>query len=54
MLPQVPTVKPEPAGLQDTQTFNQDNELYEQYESQPEDSDQSFNLLREIYKIFKR
>jgi hypothetical protein len=50
----VPAVKPEPAGLQDTQTFNQDNELYEQYESQPEDSDQSFNLLREIYKIFKR
>ena len=49
----VPVADPEPSGLQDTQTFTRDNELYEQYEAQPEDSDHSFNLLREIYKIFR-
>ena len=50
----VPAAEAEPARLDETQTFNKDDELYEQFESEPEDSDQSFSLLREIYKIFKQ
>ena len=49
----VPTADAEPARLDEIQTFTKDDELYEQFESEPEDSDRSFNLLREIYKIFK-